>query len=138
MPERRLGRTDRQLEAAGLKECPSCSWCYKNRGFTTHSKTCLALKTARDEVIASASTHDNSGTDNVPTLSNAAVSNLNELMNRHDALWPPLPEANEFAATNLGDSMDSDGPNQEDSGNNLPDVGNHDAQMGAQEPTCMY
>ncbi|KAG9123766.1 hypothetical protein FRC07_014025 [Ceratobasidium sp. 392] len=58
MPERRLNRTDRQLKAAGLKECGYCLFCFKTRGFPQHAASCRAWTTARSEALASASVLD--------------------------------------------------------------------------------
>lgn len=40
MSERRNGRSNAELAAAGLKECPECKFCWSTAGFNRHYKPC--------------------------------------------------------------------------------------------------
>lgn len=40
MSERRNGRSNTELVAAGLKECPECKFCWSTAGFNRHYKPC--------------------------------------------------------------------------------------------------
>lgn len=114
MPEPRLGRSDRQLKAAGLKECPSCFLCFKTRGFSQHHSTCRAWKTAHDEAVASTSSFVDTGSDNTDVpLANLPGHQLGSNFYPRN-LTPSFIEAALSGAVNPGDpATGSDSHNQD-------------------------
>ncbi|KAG9120350.1 hypothetical protein FRC07_004194, partial [Ceratobasidium sp. 392] len=92
MPERRLNRTDRQLQAVGLRECGYCVFCFKTRGFPQHAASCRACTTACSEALASTSALGNVSAPknavNVPQIPDRYASGAAS----YGAPWPSLPE----------------------------------------------
>lgn len=66
MSERRKGRTNAQLLAFGLKECPVCNYCWELRGFTRHYNACKLRSESRNSALQAETTRQ--------SASNAAVT----------------------------------------------------------------
>ncbi|KAG9087457.1 hypothetical protein FS749_002904 [Ceratobasidium sp. UAMH 11750] len=113
MPEHRLGRTDQQLQVAGLKECSACHLCYKLKGFPRHFATCSSWKTGRDEAIASTSAVGISVPDNAISVPPNPAERASGTTH-YDIPWPLSPEATASAAMEMEvDHQIREGPTQD-------------------------
>ncbi|KAG8715384.1 hypothetical protein FRC09_016653, partial [Ceratobasidium sp. 395] len=69
MSHERRGRTNAQLLAAGLKECPICQFCWSINGFSRHYDSCKVLSDSRNAAVQpAASKHTASKGPSRPTL----------------------------------------------------------------------
>ncbi|KAG9125056.1 hypothetical protein FRC07_009146 [Ceratobasidium sp. 392] len=95
MPEERHGRTKAQLSAAGLKECPYCTLCFKIYGYNRHIQTCRKTKDARTAALDATKTipiaHEPPNTSTPQNISSA----------NHQIIAHGLPEFRQSDARNL-------------------------------------
>ncbi|KAG8689933.1 hypothetical protein FRC09_012193 [Ceratobasidium sp. 395] len=114
MPDVRRGRTDRQLAAAGFKECPLCFLCYTTRGFSKYYTTCAAWKAGRDEVLETDPSPSRPESDGTPVGTLGVLTGLDATL--ANISWLPLPKVDQTDAAMVDrvNSSNTDQGNEDD------------------------